>query len=186
MTAYLGLQDPSYSRLLRQSEQSTRQVTSNQLENAAPSQQMAEQWIRLSNNMRYVLESARGCRRNTSGNGFETWRLTHARCSTPLGTRSIHYLTGLLKLQLDEQKFEESFATWEFQLSKYEQDNDTILPDAAKISILLNETEGPLQQHLQLQAVNITISGDCSIISQQATSNRIGQQQQPKDQHRWT
>ena len=43
-----------------------------------------------------------------------------------------------------------------FQLAKYEQDNRTLLPDAIKIAILLNETKGPLQQQLQLQAGNIT------------------------------
>ena len=74
----------------------------------------------------------------------------------PLGTRSIGYLTRLLKPQLDEQKFEESFTTWEVQLSRYEQDNNTLLPDAVKIAILLSETKGPLQQHLQLQAGHIT------------------------------
>ena len=57
------------------------------------------------------------------GHGFEKWRLSHVRYSTP---RSIGYLTGLLKPQLDEQKFEESFATWEFQLSRYEQDNSVM------------------------------------------------------------
>ena len=31
----------------------------------------------------------------------------------------------------------------------------TLLPDAVKIAALLNETEGPLQQHLQLEAANI-------------------------------
>ena len=32
----------------------------------------------------------------------------------------------------------------------------TLLPDAVKIAVLLNETKGPLQQHLELQAGNIT------------------------------
>ena len=76
----------------------------------------------------------------------------HIRYSIPLGTRSIVYLTRLLKPQLDEQKFNQSFRTWEFQLAKYEQDNHTLLPDAVKMAILLNETQGPLQQHLQSQA----------------------------------
>ena len=162
MTAYLGLQDPAYNRLLRQSEQSQLAVTNDQLETAALSQAIAEQWIQLSNNLHYLLVStcdgpaSTKCRQNMQGNGFQTWRLIHARCSIPLGTRSIGYLTRLLKLQLDEQKSEESFATWEFQLSKYEQDSNTLLPDAVKIAILLNETKGPLQQHLQLQAGNIT------------------------------
>ena len=55
-----------------------------------------------------------------------------ARYSIPLGTRSIGYFTWLLKPQPDEQKFEESFTTWQFQLPKYEQDNNTLLPDAVK------------------------------------------------------
>ena len=57
MIAYLGLQDPDYNRLLRQSEQSTGSVTNDQLENAAPSQQVAEQWIQLSNNLHDILVS---------------------------------------------------------------------------------------------------------------------------------
>ena len=69
----------------------------------------------------------------------------------------------------------------EFQLSKYEQDNNTRLPDAVKIAILLNETKGPLQQHLQLQAGNITTYGDQVLQSgsfiHQTASNRIRQQQ---------
>ena len=42
------------------------------------------------------------------------------------------------------------------KLPRYEQDDNTLLPDAVKIATLLNETKGPLQQHLQLQAGNIT------------------------------
>ena len=55
MTAYLGLQDPAYNRLLKQSEQSQQlAVTNYQLETAAPSQAIAEQRMQLSNNLRYL------------------------------------------------------------------------------------------------------------------------------------
>ena len=137
------MQDPAYNRLLKQSEQAQLAVTNDQFETAAHSQAIAEQWIQLSNNLHYLLVSTRDgpastiCRQDMQGNGFETWRLTHARYPIPLGTRSIGYLTWLLKPQLDEQKFEESFKTWEFQFSRYEQDNNTLLPDAVKIAILL-------------------------------------------------
>ena len=57
MTEYLGLQDPAYNRLLKQSEQSQLAVTNDQLETAAPSQAIAEQWIQLSNNLHYLLAS---------------------------------------------------------------------------------------------------------------------------------
>ena len=102
MTAYHGLQDPSYNRLLRQSERSQLPATNGQLETAAPSPAVAEQWIQLSNNLHYTLVSACDgpastiCRQNAQGNGFETWRLQHLRCSIPLGTRSVGYLTRLL------------------------------------------------------------------------------------------
>ena len=42
------------------------------------------------------------------------------------------------------------------QLGTKHEQNTTLLPAAVKIAVLLNETKGPLQQHLQLQAVNIT------------------------------
>ena len=189
MTAYLGLQYPAYETV----RQPLGQVTNDQLENAAPSQAVAKQWI-LSNNLDYIFVSAcdgpasATCRQNMQGGGFGAWRLTHARCSKPLGRRSIGYLTRLLKPQLAEQKFGESFATWEFRLSKCAQDNNALLPDAVTIPVLPNETKGPLQHRLQLQAGNIATcatirSGDralqSSIIIQQATSNRIRQPQHP-------
>ena len=70
----------------------------------------------------------------------------------PIGTRSIGYLTKLLKPTFDNNNFEESFSNWEFELNKYERDNSTQLPDQVKIAVLMNETKGPLQQHLHLMA----------------------------------
>ena len=58
MTVYLGLQDASYNRLLRQLEPALA-VTDDQLQTAAPSQAVAEQLTQLSNNLRYILVSAR-------------------------------------------------------------------------------------------------------------------------------
>ena len=48
--------------------------------------------------------------------------------------------------------FEETFSQWEFELNKYERDNGQALPESVKIAVILNETKGPLQQHLQLLA----------------------------------
>ena len=44
---------------------------------------------------------------------------------------------------------------WESELSKYERDNNAQLPEQVKIAVLLNETTGPLQQHLQLLVSSI-------------------------------
>ena len=59
-------------------------------------------------------------------------------------------MTKLLKPTFDTNNFEESFATWEFELSRFERDNGQQLPKSVKIAVLLNKTTGPLQQHLRL------------------------------------
>ena len=84
--------------------------------------------------------------------GLEVYRQLCQRFATPLGTRSIGYLTKLLKPTFHHNNFEESFSTWEFEVERYEQDNNTQLPDQVKIAVLMNETTGPLQQHLHLNA----------------------------------
>ena len=45
---------------------------------------------------------------------------------------------------------------WEYDVARYELDNGQALPDTVKIAILLNETKGALQQHLQLRAGQVT------------------------------
>ena len=82
------------------------------------------------------------CRQYQQATGFDIWRQLHLRFMIPTGTRGVGYLTRLLKPTFDANNFEESFTAWEFGP----------LPDAVNVAILLNETKGPLQQHLQLQA----------------------------------
>ena len=89
-------------------------------------------------------------------NGFETFRVLHQRFSLPVGTRSIGYLTTWLKPKFEEQSFEENFLQWEYDVARYELDNGQALPDTVKIAILLNETKGALQQHLQRRAGQVT------------------------------
>ena len=122
----------------------------------------ARLWEQLSKDLHYMLvsvcsgQAAVICRQHsTQARGLETWRQLHARFSIPIGTRSVGYLTKLLKPQFDEQKFEESFTTWEFEIARYERDNQAPIPDNIKIAVLLNETKGALQQHLQLRAGTI-------------------------------
>ena len=62
------------------------------------------------------------------------------------------HLTKLLKPTLDPNNFEESFSPCEYELTRFEKDNNTTLPDQVKVAILPNETTGPLQEHLQLLA----------------------------------
>ena len=157
--AYLGLQNSQFPRLLQIAETFDQPVTDELLADGARNREEADLWIQLSKDLHYLLinvcqgQAAVLCRQHTlQAVGLETWRQLHRRFSIPLGTRSVGYLTKLLKPQFNENKFEESFTTWEFEIARYERDNQAPIPDNIKIAILLNETKGPLQQYLQLRA----------------------------------
>lgn len=108
MTAYLGLQDPAYNTLLRQSENATNVLTDRALETAASTQAEGRQWLQLSTDLHFLLVNtcegsvATIFRQTIRGNGFETWSLLHQRYALPAGTRSIGYLAKLLKPQLED------------------------------------------------------------------------------------
>ena len=157
-TAYMGLMDPFYPNILRRAATSTQRLTEADLRGAAQNMEEADRWVQLDNNLKYILvnvttgAAATVCRQYQHEMGLETYRQLSNRFAIPLGTRSIGYLTKLLKPTFDSNNFEESFSNWEFELSRYERDNNTALPDQIKIAVLMNETSGPLQQHLHLNA----------------------------------
>ena len=156
--AYMGLIDATYPALLERAESATTRLTDMDLTVAANTTTEGDKWIQLASDLRYILISittgpvATVCRQHQHEMGLEIFRQLCNRFSIPLGTRSIGYLTKLLKPTFDNKNFEESFATWEFELTKFERDNGSTLPEAVKIAVFLNETTGPLQQHLQLLA----------------------------------
>ena len=162
MVAYLGLQNSEFPPLLQTAETPNMEVTDALLRDGATTPQEAQLWVQISRDLRYILvsvcsgQAAILCRQHsTQAQGLETWRQLHNRFSIPVGPRSVGYLTKLLKPQFNEQKFEESFATWELEIARYERDNQAPIPDNIKIAVLLNETKGALQQYLQLRAGTI-------------------------------
>ena len=156
--AYMGVQHNFYTQFLPRAAQSTTILTAADLTGAAASQQEADDWIQLDHNLKYVLivtttaAAATLCRQYQHEIGLEIYRQLHLRFKTPIGTRSIGYLTKLLEPTFDSNNFEESFSNWEYDIQQYESDNSTALPDQVKVAVLMNRTRGPLQQHLHLNA----------------------------------
>eukprot|EP00438_Fugacium_kawagutii_P036589 Skav223941 [mRNA] locus=scaffold1465:245275:255192:+ [translate_table: standard] len=156
--APLRLQDPEFPRLLEASQAAQQELTEAQLRAAATTIEEGEKHVRLSNDLKYILVSvttgpaATVVRQFQRTIGFEIYRQLTLRFAIPTGPRSIGFLTKVLKPTLDPNNFEESFAAWEYDVSRYERDNNQQLPGAVKTAILLNETTGALQQHLQLQS----------------------------------
>ena len=96
-------------------------------------------------------ESARlTVRQNYESNGVETWRRLVKKYSLPDATRHVSRLTQLLDsgFQVQSQNFEQDFNTWETFNVK--------LPDSVLVATLLKKNSGPLQQHLRLNARNLT------------------------------
>ena len=157
-SAYMGLQDNIFPQLLSRAERATTVLTNAELLGAATTIEEGEKWTQLCNNLKYILinitsgPAATICRQYQDAMGLEVYRQLCNRFAIPVGTRSIGYLTKLLKPKFDTNNFEESFSTWEFELARYERDNNAQLPDQVKIAVLMNETTGPLQQHLHLNA----------------------------------
>ena len=157
-TAYMGIQDNIYHDLLARAERATTALTDAELTAAAGTLAEAERWIQLANNLKHILISttsaaaATVCRQHQAAMCREVYRQLCQRFSLPLGTRSTGYLTKLLKPTFNHNNFEESFPTWEVEVERHERDNNTQRPDQVKIAVLMNETTGPLQQHLHLNA----------------------------------
>ena len=140
----MGLQDTFYPRMFRLAEQAAQQVTEARLRQAATTVEEADAWVQLDQNLKYVLISvttgaaATLCSQHQHEIGLQVLRQMNMRFSLAVGTRSIGYLTKLLKPTCDANNFAESFSTWEFELNRYERDNNTQLPDQVKIAVLMN------------------------------------------------
>ena len=145
----MGLQDPFFSRMFRLAEAAAQQVTEAQLRQAATTLEEAEAWVQLDQSFKYALinvttgAAASLCRQHQHEIGLEVLRQLNMRFALPVGTRSIGYLTKLLKPAFDNNNFEESFSKWEFELNRHERDNNTQLPDQVKIAVFMNETPSP-------------------------------------------
>ena len=140
--AYMALQHADYTRLLKSSEAATTVLTDADLQASAQDDDEARRWTSMSRDLHYILinicsgSAATVVRQQGvvgDNNGFETFRVLHQRFSIPIGTRSIGYLTTLLKPKFEEQTFEENFLQWEYDVARYELDNGQALPDTVKI-----------------------------------------------------
>ena len=76
---------------------------------------------------------------------------------------------------------DKSARTREFELQRYEADNTTRLPDQVKKAVLMNETRGPLQQHLHLNAGTAPTYAAMSYYLQSTPS--AASKQQPQQRH---
>ena len=97
-------------------------------------------------------------RRETSTNGFESWRRLCQKYKLPSRARAVGRLSKILKPDFSgaNTSFEDSLAAWEDEVAKYERETSTSLSDDVKFAVMMNETHGHLQEHLRLNAASLT------------------------------
>ena len=137
-----GPTGPILQRMFKPAEATAQQVTEAHLRQAATTLEEAEAWVQLDQNLKYVLTNVTTgaattlCRQHQHEIGPQVLRQFNMRFALPVRTRSIGYLTKILKQTFDNNNFEESFSNWEFELDRYERDNNTQLLDQVKIAVL--------------------------------------------------
>ena len=182
-TAYMGIQDPVYPTLMEKAEQATATLSESDLSAAANTTQEGDHWIQLSSNLKYILitittaSAATVVRQHHLAMGLEVYKQLCLRFSTPLATRSIGYLTKLLKPTFDHNNFEESISNWEFELQRYEADNTTRLPDQVKIAVLMNETRAttttPTSQCMHITNIRSNMSNNHGVLQNHNAFHKI-------------
>ena len=112
--AYTGLQHNDHTdheKLMRSTDNATTTITELDLETAASSQEEGNKWKQLAQEMKYILTIVTSGGAATIGRqyqhetGYEIMRQLNRRYSIPVGTRSMGYLTKLLKPTLGPHNF---------------------------------------------------------------------------------
>ena len=80
--------------------------------------------------------------------------------TTPHPVLDTNGYTKRLKPQFDEQKFEENYTTWEFEVTRYERDNNTTLPDNVKNSHTAQPDKRTIAVTLAVSRINHNIRTD--------------------------
>ena len=166
--AYMALHHSDYTRLLKSSAAATTVLTDAELQASASYDDEARRWTSMSRDLQYAtFSSTYDICSGSAATVVKQKPLETTTASRPSGSYtkgfhyllvqgSIGYLTTSLKPKCEEQSFEENFLQCGYAVARYELDNGQGLPDTVKIAILLNETKGALQQHLQLRAGQVT------------------------------
>ena len=99
-------------------------------------------------------------RLNERGNGFESWRQVHERFSLPDRARGVSLLSQLLDFRLRDASFEADLTEFLSLKNRHEKATGRALQDDLLVTMMVNKTHGPLQQHLRLNVGDLTTFDD--------------------------
>ena len=94
---------------------------------------------------------------HTTEHGLELWRRLNERFDAKSRMTSMGRLSKIISMQFDTTNLETQLVLWEQEISKYEVETQSPLPDSIKIAVLINGTTGPLQEWIQLNGSNMQV-----------------------------
>ena len=160
LRAYLNLMNTRYQEALKGIDGNLDQeITDDHFK--LPNGTIDTTLVQMAHNLQYILVSTCSgaantfLRRDDTLNGFESWRKLNVRYQLPTRAKAVGRLSAILKPKFNMQSFEDSLASWEEEIQKYEKETTSALSGDVKIAVLMNETSGKLQEHLRLNATNL-------------------------------
>ena len=161
--AYLNLSDKDFGNYMAQAEHATTTIRDHDyvLADGTPDQNA----LKLSRELFNALVCSTSGQAATmlrqlseteeNGNGFEAWRRLYEKARLHPAAKAFKHLTKILKPNFgDDQTFDTKFETWESEIAAYEKLTTTPVSTDLKIAILLEETRGPLLEHIQLMCLH--------------------------------
>ena len=162
---YVGLYKPLAKLLMDEVEIASNKVITDQLCEAFDVQQTQTQNNQLSlfaRQLAYMLAqitdgAARAIVRNEdTENGFEIWRRLYNQFSLPSRARATNLLNEIIAFRLRHDHLESDLSDFIILKNRHEKTTGMPLDNDLLITLIMQKTTGPLQQHLRLNVRNIT------------------------------
>jgi len=160
LKSYLCLIDPKYLLHLQALQDRERELTAADFQDDQCRED--NELVQMATHLQWLLvtlcngAASTFLRRETTDNGFESYRKLCQRYMVPSKARSVGRLSKILKPDFNMNAVEDTFSSWEDEIIKYEKETKTPISDYVKIGILMTEIKGPLQEHLRLHATTVT------------------------------
>ena len=94
-------------------------------------------------------------RNEDTENGFEIWRRLHSQFSLPERARSTNLLNEIIGFRLRSDHLESDLSEFIILKNRHEKTTGRPLDNDQLVTLLMQKTVGPLQQHLRLNVRNI-------------------------------
>ena len=162
---YVGLYKPLAKMLMDEVELAPTKVITDGLCEAFDVQQTTTQNNQMSlfsRQLAYMLAqitdgAARAIVRNEdTENGFEIWRRLYNQFSLPTRARATNLLNEIIAFRLRHDHLESDLSDFIILKNRHEKTTGVPLDNDLLITLIMQKTTGPLQQHLRLNVRNIT------------------------------